>query len=59
MEGIRLDTTTLCHDFHAHVQDFQQFRQETGGELAAIHALAEENDRHWDIAFCRMGWRHN
>ena len=56
MEGIHLDTTTLRHDFRAHVQDFQQ---ETRGELAAIHVLAEENDHCWDDAFHHMGWRRN
>ena len=45
IEGIHLDTTALHHDFQGHVQDFQQFQQETVGELAATHALAKENDR--------------
>ena len=39
IEGIHLDTTALRHDFHAHVQDFRQYQQEAGGELAAIHVV--------------------
>ena len=39
MDRICLDTTALHHDFHAHVQNFQQYQQETGGELAAIHVV--------------------
>ena len=58
VEGIQLDTTALHHDFQGHVQDFQQFQQETVGELAATHALAEENDRCWDDVYRRMGWRY-
>jgi len=46
LQGVQLDGTQMRQDLNLLSQDFQQFRQETRGELGAVNSLAQDNKAH-------------
>jgi len=47
----------MRQDLSLLLQDFQQFRQESGGELGAINSLAQDNEAQWNDFIIARGGR--